>query len=250
MSKLFQTEEWKTYKIRQASIWSDGAKHFKNFELIRYHISLMENKILDRLSFNYFTEYHGKCYCDSHFSMVSRIIQDYERGHEDNISSTSELIDTLNSAFTRYNSNNQSKSRKIEAKVTQIELPLHFRVPNFETCNFDGLQLYYSFNVIDVVGSKKWLFASVTTSEAQGKRIPVRCINDTRKVADPKEPYPVPNKELKFSVHSWNKERKRAKIRDEELIEPDDAMIIEKYETVLLEGSQSSLSQIDLMDLF
>jgi hypothetical protein len=39
--------------------------------------------------------------CDSHFSIISRIMNDYERGHE-MIGSTGELITILTDKLTRY----------------------------------------------------------------------------------------------------------------------------------------------------
>jgi hypothetical protein len=79
MNYLFQSDDWKGLNIENISIWSDGGPHFKNFELVAFEMSLF-NTVAKSVNFNYFVEYHGKCYCDSHFSIISRIIGDYERG--------------------------------------------------------------------------------------------------------------------------------------------------------------------------
>jgi hypothetical protein len=228
---LFHSDEWKQFKIENISIWSDGARHFKNFELIHYETSLIKSGIAKSVNFNYFIEYHGKSYCDSHFAVVSRILKDHERTSE-MIKSTSELIEMLKRKFDRYDSiyGNDTKRRRIPTNVTIVEIKSFLRAESFETCDFNGLKFYYSFDILYSNPFAIELFGSITHGDTYGKRIPLKLRTDKRDPKPPKKAHDVPTSDIKFSNYLWKKEQERAKIQKKTLPEPT-PMIVEETVT-------------------
>ena len=91
-------------------------------------------------------EYHGKFYCDSHFGVISKIINDHEKNSL-LISNSNDLINILKSKLHEYDLRNEhSKRRKIIAKYTFIIIPVLIRSLNYECVKFVDCKLYYSFN--------------------------------------------------------------------------------------------------------
>jgi len=78
--ELIYSPEFAQYNIKQVNFWSDGGKHFRNGQLQNFYKDLFLKKVFSLVTFNYFIEYHGKNYCDSHFSVISKIIENYETG--------------------------------------------------------------------------------------------------------------------------------------------------------------------------
>lgn len=54
--------------VTRINFWNDNCRgQFRNFQLLSYMIGLREKYTLE---IDYFTEYHGKNQCDSHFSRI------------------------------------------------------------------------------------------------------------------------------------------------------------------------------------
>ena len=100
--------EFTQYNIKQVNFWSDGGKHFRNGELQNFYKKLFIEKVFSMITFNYFIEYHGKCYYDTHFSVISKIIENYET-NVDQIKNTAELVSILKNSFKN---NSQKKTKK------------------------------------------------------------------------------------------------------------------------------------------
>ena len=69
----------------------NAPQHFRTFELLYGYFKLATEKLhSNSLHLNYFAEYHGKCVCDSHFSLLSRYYRDYtmSKDYKDPIYST------------------------------------------------------------------------------------------------------------------------------------------------------------------
>ena len=106
--ELISSPEFVQYNIKQVNFWSDGGKHFRNGELQNFYKKLFIEKVFSMITFNYFIEYHGKSYCDSHFSVISKIVENYET-NIDQIKDTKELISILKDSFTK----NLQKKKKL-----------------------------------------------------------------------------------------------------------------------------------------
>ena len=98
--ELISSPEFVQYNIKQVHFWSDGGKHFRNGQLQNFYKDLFLKKVFSLVTFNYFIEYHEKSYCDSHFSVISKIIENYETG-VDQIRNTSHLIFILKDNFLK-----------------------------------------------------------------------------------------------------------------------------------------------------
>jgi hypothetical protein len=96
---LISTNEFKKLLIENVSFWSDEGKHFRCGETQNFYQDLFLKKVFKTVSFNYFVEYHGKSYCDSHFSVISNIIEKYESS-VDQIKSTTDLINIFKKSFS------------------------------------------------------------------------------------------------------------------------------------------------------
>ena len=70
---LLQSNQWNYYGFDSVHFWMDnGPNHFRTTELMA-HLTSLKSKFI-QLTINFFAPYHGKCVCDSHFSLVSRIL--------------------------------------------------------------------------------------------------------------------------------------------------------------------------------
>ena len=240
LNTLFNLPEWQSLSIKRISFWSDGAKHFRNFELIRYQISLIESRMVQSVDTNYFIEYHGKSYCDSHFSRISRILKTFEQSSSEPIDSTSKLINLLNDKLGNNIGYNGAKRLRLDMSFKLLEVPFFPRVENYETCNFKGLKLYYSFEVVN----NTTLFASITHGDIKGKIINVKLLQAKRdKPKKPPKISPQLNLSIQFKDNMWRTELKRSEIQGRQLpnIHP---MIIQD---VLQTGSAQV--QFDPMDI-
>ena len=126
-----------------------GPGHFKTFELSDYFFNLKKNNIFQNVDYNYFIEYHGKSICDSHFSHLSVIINNFENGVAA-ILSTNQLISVLNEGLDQHAQTNLRKKIGNGRKNTTIikyerlnentEKTEYF-IKNFKPC--------YSFKVME-----------------------------------------------------------------------------------------------------
>jgi len=75
LRQMFQTKEFKQLQIQSISFWMDGGPHFRSHEFNCFFLDLFRSKEFNEVNWNHFIEYHGKNYCDSHFSVVSHILK-------------------------------------------------------------------------------------------------------------------------------------------------------------------------------
>mgnify|MGYP000259431170 CR=1 FL=1 len=73
----------------------------------------------NRIMLNYFAEYHGKCICDSHFSLLSRYYRDYSMSSEFKhaIYTTDEFIKLLQTAVLNSNKSTALLNSKKERQT-------------------------------------------------------------------------------------------------------------------------------------
>jgi hypothetical protein len=75
LRQTFDTKEFKGLKLSSISFWMDGGPHFRSHELNGFLIDLESSGRFNKVKWNHFVEYHGKNYCDVHFSVVSHIFK-------------------------------------------------------------------------------------------------------------------------------------------------------------------------------
>ena len=118
---MLNHEDWKSLNIkenRKINLWVDNApQHFRTFQMLYEFKKLSEDHLKNnQLYLNYFAEYHGKCVCDSHFSLLSRYYTDKTKTlkHGTPVYSTPEFIDILQTAVEQTNEikNQLNKKRK------------------------------------------------------------------------------------------------------------------------------------------
>jgi len=149
LMQLFQNPVFKNLNISNLSIWSDGASHFKNLEIAAFYNSVYLN--FKKFEWNFFIPYHGKNYCDSHFSVVSRIIKTYEN-NEGKIDSLEKLSLVLEEKFESIKNNYQfdyyrkkHKKKFQNAKIFVVPISIPER-DNYKTqLNIKGIKQYFSF---------------------------------------------------------------------------------------------------------
>ncbi len=56
----------------------NGPQHFRTYELLHVMMELQEHLNVP-VQWNHFGEYHGKNICDTHFSLVSRLVESAEK---------------------------------------------------------------------------------------------------------------------------------------------------------------------------
>ena len=101
---------WKKLLIqsgREINIWVDNApQHFRTFEFMYEFQAFSQKRLGSLVHLNYFAEYHGKCICDSHFSLLSRFYRDHSMRHGSGdrpIHTTKEFIRLLQRAVLNSN---------------------------------------------------------------------------------------------------------------------------------------------------
>lgn len=149
LRQMFETNEFKSLKIESISFWMDGGPHFRSHEFNCFFLDLFRSKKFKEVNWNHFVEYHGKNYCDSHFSVVSYILKVKERQIEDPLTSISQVVETLEEGFKKIEENRKDLKRKREFEGTthvleweSIERPA--KVPRIK---IPGFKEFYSFRI-------------------------------------------------------------------------------------------------------
>jgi hypothetical protein len=149
LSNLFENAEFKKLNATKVSIWSDGASHFKNHEMTACYDSFQSR--FEKFQWNFFIQYHGKNYCDSHFSVISRIIKRFEN-NEGKIDSLEKLCDVLEKKFQSIKNHYKldSSRKKIYHRFQNAKISiLPFIVPPREDLKpqikIPGIKQYFSF---------------------------------------------------------------------------------------------------------
>jgi hypothetical protein len=111
LDKFFGSDLFTKRNFKKVFFWFDnGPHHFRTHELTAYFKGLKPRLNLDRLQWNFFVEYHGKNFCDSHFSLISRFIRDGLRQASLTLKNEQELITFLEASVK---SSNELKARRL-----------------------------------------------------------------------------------------------------------------------------------------
>ena len=110
MNTLFESQDWINLNVGTKSVinlWMDNApQHFRTFEFINGFYEFSKGIFsTNKFMLNYFGEYHGKCVCDSHFSLLSRYYRDYSMSDtfKDPVYTTQDFISLLKYAVNQSN---------------------------------------------------------------------------------------------------------------------------------------------------
>jgi len=199
--------------LKSLLIWTDGGPYFRNFEMVNYYRSLLENKKFSSIDFNYFIEYHGKNMCDSHFSHISRVISTYETS-VDQISSTDDLIKILTDSFNQYD-RNRTKKPKFNSEIFFLELRPIIRNAKISQCKITNFKCYYSFTFVNL----HTVFACVNSNNMHGNLIKLELISKTKKIKIKLASNVFDNRKLTFSNTLWKKEEQISQIQKQRLPE-------------------------------
>lgn len=101
LEKIFSSATFTDLGIDQSlSFWMDnGPSHFRTKEWNHFLFELPTKKQFRVVRWNYFTEYHGKSVCDTHFSRVSAAVKAWTSNDERKIENTQQLIHALTEQF-------------------------------------------------------------------------------------------------------------------------------------------------------
>lgn len=126
---LLQDDEWKSLNIQpgcDVNIWLDNApQHFRTYRFLwEYRSMAMTSFAQNNLKLNYFSEYHGKCVCDSHFSLLSRYYSDYttSRQYGTPVYETEPFIALLRAAVDRSNATKAALNEKRRDSTAPLKL--------------------------------------------------------------------------------------------------------------------------------
>lgn len=239
LQNVFSSIEFQQLKLKSLSAWMDGAKHFRNFHLAKYFLSLKGHQF-DHVDWNYFIEYHGKNYCDGHFALINKIMEDHESSAKECIPDIYSLQNLLQSKLTSYHdaviseiqSRQESgkrplKRKKVETKSMVIILPLQTRSKTVDQVNFKEFTVHYSFIVRDSHQLELKLTKNVTSSKvvtvSQNKR-------HRKKEPKTKTSPPLPNFKKPWKEAIWVKEIKRAGLLGQILETPSDEIYSESVD--------------------
>jgi hypothetical protein len=207
INKLIFSPEFHNLKIKQIGFWSDGGKHFRNGENVNYYMELFEQKQFELISFNFFIEYHGKSYCDSHFSVISRIVSDYEL-NEGQIQNTDHLIQILKDKFLQ---NSKTKKTKLNQNITIFKIDPFERKNQIKNCKIINQQFFYNFTIM----SKQKIFGTEYIMNTEGKILNTQFLNKNKNLKQ-KKPSVIKNSNLlKINEKFFLKEKQRNLIKQQ-----------------------------------
>ena len=121
---LFRYDKFKELGISEIIIWSDTGKYFRNYMISSYYSNLYDTHKL-KIKYNYFVESHGKNICDVHFSMVSNIVERYEKG-KGKIKDIVELNNILETDFEKFRTVNIQNEVDLSPIPHQLDSSFNF----------------------------------------------------------------------------------------------------------------------------
>lgn len=126
-------------QFSKISFWSDGGKHFRNFEVAHFMLRELPRQSKE-VQWNFFASHHGKSPCDAHFSLLSRWLSDISK--QTAICSTAQLVDAWLERFR------MSQKRKTEGDgVTDLlNFEIYARSKRKRSCRtltFPNFSMYF-----------------------------------------------------------------------------------------------------------
>jgi hypothetical protein len=119
--------------VRVASVWMDCGPHFRNGEVLSFLLGDLP-KLGLRVSVNFFVEHHGKSPCDTHFSLLSRWL--------DNLTLRKPVYST-ESLLSGWRE--QAKESKSRDEITFELYQRAVRPPTLTVIEIPNVKMYYAF---------------------------------------------------------------------------------------------------------
>lgn len=144
LQKVFRDPFFKKLNVKRVNIWMDNANHFKNKELHRYLSDFVSEHKFDFIHANYFAEYHGKSWCDSRFSLISRLMKNATQVEGFAVRSTTDYIELLSSELERIAEGSETLNS------TQLLIELDFQLPPVKSslAKYDNIKCYQLFKFV------------------------------------------------------------------------------------------------------
>ena len=210
---------------KEINFWVDNApQHFRTFECMYEFQAFAMRNPRNRVHLNYFAEYHGKCVCDSHFSLLSRYYRDYSM-HADSgqaIYTTKEFIKLLQMAVRKSNEAkcllNTKKKAETKALKPLCVIFMEYsrpaitteRLQQVKTANFTS---FYHFEVLRTSDeTNRFFVAHPYRGHELEHKYPIVVVESDEEVVTSKQGW-TESRAKPFSAQSLhNKEKFRQKI--------------------------------------
>jgi len=146
LKAVFEHEFFKSLNLNKITFWMDGAGHFKNGHLAKFFSDIELKKEID-ISWNHYTEYHGKSLCDSRFSTITQWIKIELQSQHGSIETTDDLIRVIQEGQEKSNVVRQhNKERPIKSIQITIEIPNIAEIDNYVIKNIKAFHSFKSNN--------------------------------------------------------------------------------------------------------
>jgi hypothetical protein len=185
LKAVFNDAFFKKLNVEQVNIWLDNAAHFKNLELHSYFAKFISEHNFDSVNVNYFAEYHGKCWCDSRFSLITRLMKNATDIEDVFVHTTQDYIELLSTQLERVASD---KGKDLETNSTQIVLHIEAELPPLQPIlkNYENIKLFQNF-----IFNKKSIRRNFTADDSNLiKKIPIVHSTRIRKATVAKQGHP------------------------------------------------------------
>jgi len=181
---VFEHEEFRARGFKKCIIWMDGARHFRNLELLRF---LVDKSSSMEFEVNYFAPYHGKSVCDARFSLISRYLQQKLMEKDGQLLSTGDVIKAIQDGQNRARANNPKAPPVVSYQIL-AGAPEEEKPATKEIYHFDGITSLYSYRIRsgNLYASRWW---SPNASEYLLVRAKPRTITRSLKNKEPKVGY-------------------------------------------------------------
>ena len=143
LKSIFADQFFKKLDIKQLYLWMDNAGHFKNKELHRYFSDCISEYKFNEIHVNYFAEYHGKSWCDSRFSLITRLMKQATDIEGVSVRSTRDYIEILSNELDRIAAKSEDKA----ICSTQFIVDIDEQLPELQPilgC-YNNIKSYLSF---------------------------------------------------------------------------------------------------------
>ena len=142
---ILSHHEFKRHKFRKLFLFSDNGAHFINYEFLNYVSGISTKHSIDQVVWSQFCAYHGKCWCDSRFSLITRLLNNYVAKGNRSIKTEKALFDALQEETTRIN-RERSKLKKNQIHSTQLMLDVQSIPTDKIQIDFNAIKCFYHFS--------------------------------------------------------------------------------------------------------
>jgi hypothetical protein len=77
LSRLFASDVWQSFQIKNMAIWCNNAPHFRNKAFLAYFLELIQDKEFNEVCLCFFEAYHGKSGVDFMFGTITSWLNEW-----------------------------------------------------------------------------------------------------------------------------------------------------------------------------